>query len=165
MKTKADLTRHKPVYFTLGSDYEKKMASTEAAFRRSRAELAREWAQERLDLMDFPCLEFRSNAFGRFAVIRGTRLAVWQLASLARKLGWGEKLARHLEILPEGVASAEGYYRNHRREIDRLVQANDSVTFERLRQQFPKLRRLDEVPAWRPCSAALRDPGIDRVVS
>ena len=140
MKTRAVLTRRKPVYFTLGPEHEKKMAENEAAFRRSRAELAREWAQERLDLMDFPCLEFRSNASGRFAVIRGTRLAVWQLASLARKLGWGEKLARHLEVLPEAVASAEGYYRDHR-------QANDSVTFERVRQHFPKLRRLDEVPA------------------
>jgi uncharacterized protein (DUF433 family) len=147
MKMKTAPARRKPVYYTLSPDFEKKMAATEAAFRRSRADLAREWAQERLDLINFPCLEFRSNGSGRFAVVRGTRLAVWQLASLARKVGWGEKLAQHLEILPEAVASAQGYYRSHRSEIDRLVEANDSVTFERLKQAFPKLRRLDEVPA------------------
>src|SRR2546427_10227858 len=111
MKRKADLSRRKPVYFTLGPDYEKKMAGTEAAFRRPRAELAREWAQERLDLMDFPCLEFRSNSTGRFAVVRSTRLAVWQMALLARTLGWGEELAAHLEILPEALGSALGDYR------------------------------------------------------
>jgi uncharacterized protein (DUF433 family) len=147
MKTAARASRRKPVYFTLSAPYEKKMAGTEAAFRRSRADLAREWAEERLDLLDFPCLEFRSNSAGRFAVIRGTRLAVWQLASLARELGWGQKLARHLEIVPEAVACAEGYYRRHRSEIDALVQANDSISFQDLKQRFPKLLRLDEIPA------------------
>jgi uncharacterized protein (DUF433 family) len=135
------------VSFTLGPDYEQRLAGVEAALRRPRAEIAREWAQERLDLMDFPYLEFRSNSSGRFAVIRGTRLAVWQIASLARELGWGEKLARHLEILPEAVASAEGYYRRHRGEIDVLVEANDTLTFDELKQKLPRLRRLDEIPA------------------
>jgi hypothetical protein len=119
----------------------------EAACRRPRAELAREWAQERLDLMDFPCLEFRSNSTGRFAVIRSTRLAVWQIALLARTLGWGEALAAHLEILPEGASSALGYYRRHTAEVDALIDANQEIGFDQVRQKFPKLRRLDEVPA------------------
>lgn len=147
MKTKKRPDRRKPVYFTLTDDYEKRMAGVEAASRRPRAELAREWANERLDLLDFPCLEFRSNLMGRFAVIRGTRLAVWQIASLARELGWGNQLARHLEILPEAVASAHGYCLRHRAEIDALIEVNEAVGFEALKQKFPKLRRLDEVPA------------------
>ena len=147
MKTKAGLSRRKPVYFTLGPPYDQQMAGVEAAHRRPRAELAREWAQERLDLIDFPCLEFRSNATGRFAVVRGTRLAVWQMALLARTLGWGQDLARHLDVLPEAVSSAEGYYRRHPAEIEALIQANQAIGFNELKQKFPKLRRLDEIPA------------------
>lgn len=147
MKTKVLLSRRKPVYFTLPQEYDRKLAGVEAACRRPRAELAREWAQERLDLLDFPCLEFRSASTGRFAVVRGTRLAVWQIAALARQLGWGDKLARHLEVLPEALASAEGYFECHRAEIEALIEANDSVTFEDLKHKFPKLRRLDEVSA------------------
>ncbi len=147
MKTRIGSQRRKPVYFTLEGLYERQMKGVEAAFRRPRAELAREWAQERLDLMDFPCLEFRSNSAGRFAVVRGTRLAVWHMALLARKLGWGEALAMHLEILPEAVSSALGYYRRHTSEVEALIEANREIGFEQLKQNFPKLRRLDEVPA------------------
>ena len=147
MKTVVRSTRRKPVYFTLTDQYDKQMASVEAAHRRPRAELAREWAEERLDLMDFPCLEFRSNSGGRFAVVRGTRLAVWQLALLAQTLGWGEALARHLGILPEALSSAEGYYRRHTAEIEALIEANQRIGFDQAKQKFPRLRRLDEIPA------------------
>jgi uncharacterized protein (DUF433 family) len=147
MKIKTRSRGRKPVYFTLGPQYDSRMACVEAAFRRPRAELAREWAQERLDLMDFPCLEFRSSSTGRFAVVRGTRLAVWQIALLAQTLGWGEALAKHLGILPEAVGSAEGYYRRRTGEVDLLIEANQGIGFDQLKQKFPKLRRLDEVPA------------------
>lgn len=147
MKSKASVPRRKPVYFTLGPRYDQQLARVEAAQRRPRAELAREWAQERLDLMDFPCLEFRSNSAGRFAVVRGTRLAVWQMALLARTLGWGQSLAEHLKILPEAVSSAEGYYRRHTAEIEALIESNQGLDFNELKQKFPKLRRLDEIPA------------------
>jgi hypothetical protein len=109
--------------------------------------LAREWAQERLDLLDFPCLEFRSNSAGRFTVVRGTRLAVWQLAALARTFGWGNKLAQHLGILPEAVGSAEGYYQRHRAAIEALIAANETMGFDQVKRLFPKLRRLSEIPA------------------
>jgi hypothetical protein len=147
MKTKTRPTRRKPVYFTLGPPYDRRMAGVEAAQRRPRAELAREWAQERIDLLDFPCLEFRSSSAGRFAVVRGTRLAVWQIALLARRLGWGNRLARHLEILPEAISSAEGYYRRHASEVEALIAANEELDFSALKQKFPRLRRLDEVAA------------------
>ena len=147
MKTKVRSSRRKPVYFTLGQAYEQRMAGVEAAYRRPRAELAREWAQERLDVMDFPCLEFRSNSTGRFAVVRGTRLAVWQLALLARTLGWGKALATHLDVLPEAISSAEGYYRRHAAELEALIEANEAVSFDTVKQRFPKLRRLNEIPA------------------
>jgi hypothetical protein len=147
MKTRVASPRRKPVYFTLGQQYDKRLAYMEAACRRPRAELAREWAEERLDLMDFPCLEFRSISTGRFAVVRGTRLAVWQIVLLARTLGWGKALARHLAVLPEAIASAEGYYRRHSAEVDLLVEANQATGFDQLKEKFPKLRRLDEVPA------------------
>jgi len=140
-------SRRRPVSFRLPGDYEIRLTSHEAAARRSRSELAREWAQERLDVLDFPCLEFRSNCSGRFAVIRGTRLAVWQLAALAAELGWGKKLAQHLDMLPEAVAAAEGYHHRHRAEIDALVAANDTVGFDQAKGWFPKLRRLDEISA------------------
>ena len=147
MKTLKAPARRRPVSFRLPGDYEMRLNSHEAAARRSRSDLASEWAQERLDLLDFPCLEFRSNSSGRFAVIRGTRLAVWQLAALATELGWGKKLAQHLDVLPEAVASAQGYYHRHRAEIDALVAANDEAGFDEAKRWFPKLRRLDEIPA------------------
>ena len=147
MKTRIRSRRRKPVYFTLEADYDRRLRGAEAAFRRPRAELAREWAQERLDLMDFPCLEFRSNSTGRFAVVRGTRLAVWQMALLARTLGWGQALVAHLEILPEAASSALGYYRRHKAEVDALIEANQEQGFDQVRRKLPKLRRLDEMPA------------------
>ena len=139
--------RRKPVYFTLSQTYDKRMAHAEAAYRRPRAELAREWAQERLDLADFPCLEFRSSSAGRFAVIRGTRWAVWHIALLARTLGWGIELAGHLGVLPEAISSAEGYYRRHTAEIDSLIEANQELGFDQAKEKLPNLRRLDEIPA------------------
>ena len=147
MRSKVRSSRRKPVYFTLGPPYDRRMAGVAAAYRRPRAELAREWAEERLDLLDFPCLEFRSSSAGRFAVIRGTRLAVWQVALLARALGWGDALARHLEILPEAISSAEGYYRRHTSEVEALIEANEELDFRALRRRFPRLRRLDEAAA------------------
>jgi len=100
-----------------------------------------------LGLTDFPRLEFRSSSTGRFAVVRGTRLAVWQIALLARTLGWGEKLARHLDILPEAVSSAEGYYRRHTAEVDALIETNEDVGFAEMKRKFPGLRHLDEAAA------------------
>ena len=67
-------------------------------------------------------------------------------ALLARTLGWGARLAKHLAILPEAIASAEGYYRRHTAEVDALIEANQGLGFEQLKAKFPDLRRLDEVP-------------------
>ena len=147
MKSRTHPRRRKPVYFTLEGPYDRRMRGVEAACRRPRADLAREWMQERLDLMDFPCLEFRSNSTGRFAVVRGTRLAVWQMALLARTLGWGDPLASHLQILPEAASTALGYYRRHKAEVDALIDASQQIGFEQVKQKFPRLRRLDEVSA------------------
>ncbi len=97
--------------------------------------------------MDFPCLEFRSNSTGRFAFVRAMRLAVWHLALLARTLGWGRALAAHLEILPEAASSALGYYRGHKAEVDALIERNQDNGFEQVKGKFPRVRRLDEVPA------------------
>src|SRR5436305_11911852 len=124
MKTRNRSHRRKPVYFTLEAGYDKRMRGVEAAFRRPRAELARDWSHERLDLMDFPCLEFRSNSTGRYAVVRGTRLAVWHMALLAQTLGWSQAMAAHLEILPDAISSALGYYQRHKAEVDALIEAN-----------------------------------------
>jgi hypothetical protein len=74
-------------------------------------------------------------------------LAVWQIASLARDLGWGPKLWEYLDVIPEAAASAEGYFNRHRSEIESLIEANDAITFEALKIKLPKLRRLDEIPA------------------
>ena|SRR6266566_2065325 len=97
-----------------------------------------------LDLTDFPRLEFRSSSTGRFAVVRGTRLAVWQMALLARTLGWGENLARHLDILSEAVSSAERYYSRRSAEVDGLIEANEEVGFAETKRKFSRLRRLNE---------------------
>lgn len=140
-------TGRRPVRFNLPDDYDVRLASHEAAAGRPRNELAREWAQERLDLLDFPCLEFRSNSAGRFAVVCGTRLAVWHLAALARTLGWGDDLAQHLNILPEAVASAEGYYQRHRAEVEALIAANEAMGFDEVKHLLRQVRRLSEIPA------------------
>lgn len=135
--------RRPAVYFTPAPEYEQQLNGLEALCRRTRSDLARTWAQEKLDTLEFPCLEFRGAGPGVVAVVRGTRLAVWQIALAARKLGWGEKLARHFDIIPEAAASAAGYCERHPEEIATLIAAND-LPLATLRQRFPKLRASNE---------------------
>lgn len=141
MKT---LERNRPVYFTLPADESPKFARRAAALRLSESELAKRWTLERLDLEEFPCLEFRSNSSGRFAVIRGTRLAVWHVAALARELGWSGRLKKYFRLTEDALACAEGYARKHETEITALIGANDSIDFDQARRVLPGLKRLHE---------------------
>jgi hypothetical protein len=61
----------------------------------------------------------------------------------AQKLGWGRKLAKHLDVLTEVISSAEGYYRSHRTEVEALIEANQKADFEVVKRKFPGVRRLD----------------------
>lgn len=146
MKTTNSPRRRRPVYFTPRGQYARRVTHYAAAQRRTPGELSQRWAEDRIDMLDFPCLEFRETAGGSFAVVRGTRLAVWQVVQLARVLGWGRALCEHLEVIPEVVDSAQGYYQRHADEVDSLIESAEAVTFDSLKARFPKLRRLDEIP-------------------
>jgi hypothetical protein len=104
---------------------------------RTPGEMAATLVEEGLRLREFPGLEFRSSALGRQAYLSGTRLAVWQVALVARDLGWEPAaLARHLDIAPEAAALAHAYVQAHPSEIADAMADNEAAA-ARLAARLP----------------------------
>jgi uncharacterized protein (DUF433 family) len=95
----------------------------------SRAEKAQllQWVTR--DLGDaFPGIETRPDVAGGEACIVRTRIPVWVLVQ-ARKLGTSEAdlLRAYPTLRAEDLANAWGYYRSHRKEIDKQIRENESA--------------------------------------
>ncbi|OIN96948.1 MAG: hypothetical protein AUJ21_01095 [Anaerolineae bacterium CG1_02_58_13] len=95
----------------------------------SRAEKAQllQWVTR--DLGDaFPGIEGRPDVAGGEACIVRTRIPVWLLVQ-ARKLGTSEAdlLCAYPTLRAEDLANAWGYYRSHRKEIEKQIRENESA--------------------------------------
>jgi len=71
----------------LNDDQAARLERTARSLGKTPAQAAILLLEEALREREFPCITFRDSAFGRQAFLQGTRLAVWQVAGVARSLG------------------------------------------------------------------------------
>lgn len=89
---------------------------------RTPSETAALLLEEALRQRDHAFVEFRDSPVGRQAYLKGSRLAVWQVAVLASSFGEdANRLAAHLEIPPVVVSAALAYAAAYRGEIDAVI--------------------------------------------
>jgi hypothetical protein len=124
---------------------EETAARLEAAARRegrSVSETATLSIEEWLRLDEFPEIEFRTFNGERHACVLGF-MQIWQLVMVAR--GWDldvETTAKYFPIPPRRIQGAFDYYRAYPEEIDRVIEDNDSWTYERMKQVLPNLNLI-----------------------
>lgn len=113
-------------------------------YRWSVSEAAAWLIEEKLREMEHPLIEFRDSLHERQAYGKGSSLAVWEIAWLARYIGTNPKtLATHLGWPEEKVAAALEYARRYSDEIEAAIQENEAMTLERLRSRIPWLREVE----------------------
>lgn len=109
--------------------------------RRSVGETAALLLEEKLKEQEFAFIEFRDSSDGRQACVKGTSLAVWEVALVGRNLGMdAHKIARLLDWPIEKVQSALAYAAANTEEINPVVEEVASMTLEQLRVILPWVR-------------------------
>ena len=92
---------------------------------RTPSEAAALLLEESLRQREFAFVEFRDSPVGRQAYLKGTRLAVWQVVSLARSFDDdATRTAAHLEIPAVAVRAALAYAAAYPAEIEAAVADN-----------------------------------------
>ena len=87
----------------------------------------------------FPYITFRDSAFGRQAFLQGTRLAVWQVAGVARSLGGDvQQVAAYFDIPERQAAALLGYAAAYPDEIQAAIEDNEAAEAE-LSERVPTL--------------------------
>lgn len=98
---------------------------------------------EALRQREFAFIEFRDSPLGRQAYLQGTRLAVWQIVSLARDYGGDTALIAAHQSLPEAqVRAAIRYAEAYPEEIEMAI-ADNKCAVEELQRLIPGLRVFD----------------------
>lgn len=99
--------------------------------------------EESLRERDFAFVEFRDSTVGRQAYLQGTRLAIWQVASLARSFDRdAARTAAYLEIPAVAVAAALAYADAYSAEIDAAITDNARPITD-LARLIPNLEVVD----------------------
>jgi len=89
---------------------------------------------------NFPHIEIRSSAAGDQAYIRGSSLAVWEVAMLIRSYdGDLQAVANHLQWPLARVEAAAQYASEFPDEINRALEENDAIDFDSLKRTFPDI--------------------------
>lgn len=108
---------------------------------RSIGETAALLLEEKLQEREFAFIEFRDSPNGRQACVKGTSLAVWEVALVGRNLGMNaQKIAGLLDWPIEKVQSALAYVAANTEEIDPIVEEVASMTLEQLQVILPWAR-------------------------
>lgn len=106
--------------------------------------------EESLRRDEFAFIDFRDSTVGRQACIQGTRLAVWQVVSLARSYdGDIEKTAHHLGWPEVKVQAALGYAKIFPEEIEDAIADSQSWDTARLSKMLPHVEEF-VAPAAKP---------------
>jgi uncharacterized protein (DUF433 family) len=97
--------------------------------------------EEGLRTAEFPGIVFRDSPVGRQAYVDGSRLAVWEIASLARNYGMdAARTAEHLRWDLSRVRGALNYALAYPNEINLAIADNNSYDLDRLRELLPAAR-------------------------
>ena len=133
----------------LRDDQVARLSRTARHLGRTPSEAAVLLLEESLRQRDFAFVEFRDSAVGRQAYLKGTRLAVWQLASLGQSFEGDEaRVAAHLEIPTAAVAAARAYATAYPSEIEAAIDDNAHAATD-LARLIPELE-IVEVDAAAP---------------
>lgn len=99
--------------------------------------------EEALRTAEHDGIEFRDSPIGRLAYVRGSSLAVWEVAMVARDYGGDAAgVAAYLGWPLWRVEAALSYARAYAPEIEALIEANAAHTYDSLRRLLPNLQRL-----------------------
>lgn len=118
----------KVISFRLAEERLERLQRAARSMNRTPGEAAAAFVEEGLRLCEFPGIEFRDTALGRQAYLRGTRLAVWQIALIARDYaGHVREVAEHLGVTSADVALALAYARTYANEVDAAIADNEAA--------------------------------------
>ena len=139
----------KVVSLRLKDEQVQRLNRTARRFGRTASETAALLLEEALRQDEFAFLEFRDSAGGRHACVKGSRLTVWQIISLARSFaGDAERVAEHLDVPVVWIRAALAYAAAYPTEIDAAIADND-LDGEQLRRLIPGMTvvGVDALPA------------------
>ncbi len=92
---------------------------------RTPSEAAAFLLEEALRQREFAFIEFRDSPVGRQAYLQGTRLAIWQIESLARAFDRdAHRVAEHLSLPPVQIEAALRYAEAFPQEIEDAIKDN-----------------------------------------
>ncbi len=123
------------------------LARAARRMNRTPSETAAILLSEALLQRDFPFIEFRDSPVGRQAYLQGTRLAIWQIVSIARDYnGDLAKTAEHLNRPQAQIAAAMKYAAAFPEEIDAAIRDNEWAAAN-IEQIVPNVEvvKVDEV--------------------
>ena len=133
----------KVVSLRLKDDQVRRLAKAARRLGRTPSETAAVLLEEALRQAEFAFIEFRDSAVGRQAYIKGSRLAVWQIAALARSFGDDpERIAAHLEVPETWIRAAFTYASAYPDEIGGAI-ADNEHDITALRRLIPSLEVVD----------------------
>ena len=99
--------------------------------------------EEALRMGEHPQIDFRDSMGGRQAYVKGTGLAVWEVAMVAREYGGeAQKVAAHLHWPLARVQAALTYARDYSGEIDAALADNDAFDFAALQRLLPGAEQI-----------------------
>jgi predicted transcriptional regulator len=111
---------------------------------RTPSEAAALLLEESLRETEFAFIEFRDSAAGRQAYIQGSRVAVWQVVSIARAYrGDIAKTAEHLGWHPVRVQAALNYAEAFPGDIEAALAENDKG-YEELKRLLPGIQLFED---------------------
>lgn len=126
----------------LRDDQRERLQRVARQLGRSPSETAALLIEEALRQREFAFVEFRDSRAGRQAYLKGTRLAIWQVASLARSSDEDPaRIAARLEIPIQQIAAALAYSRAYPAEIEAAIDDN-AHTAANLERLVPGLRTV-----------------------
>jgi len=125
----------------LAPEQEKRLARKARRMGRSPSETGALLIEEGLRRDEFALIDFRDSPVGRQAYLQGSRLAVWEVVSLARTYrGSVSKTAAHLRTPSFKVQAALNYAAAFPDEIETALADQDAFDFMSLSRLLPQAR-------------------------
>lgn len=111
---------------------------------KTQSEMGAQFIEEAMREAEFAFIEFRNNAVGREAYMKGSRVQVWMVIVIAKGHGMSlERTAEYFNRPEEWVQAAFNYYRAFPQQIDDAIADYESITFEDLQRKLPGIRRTE----------------------
>lgn len=95
---------------------------------------------------EFTQIEFRDSTIGRLPYMKDSGLAVWEVVMIAKDHAMNpERTAQYFQRPVEWIKGAINYYYAFPVEIDQIIQENNALDYETLKQFLPQVEHF-EVP-------------------